>query len=708
MKRAPSCLTHLLACSYVLFLLTPILWAQADVQGVWTTITPTTMPINPVHVALLRTGQVLVIAGSGNCPPSQAGCPSGAPYGPANSSGALLWDPVSRGVVTQFTLAWDMFCNGMVVLPDGRPFVDSGTIQYDPFHGQPKVAVYDPDNAAFTNVQSMAHGRWYPTVLTLGDGRVMTFSGLDENGNTNTSVEFFTIGSGWSSPVNAPWTPDLYPRLHLLPNGMVFYSGAQTTSKTFNPSTNAWTTNFATTNYSGTRTYGTSILLPLTPANNYDPKVLIMGGGSPSTATSEIIDLGAASPAWQYGPNMSQPRIEMNAVILPNGKVLAVGGSLNDEDTTSASLNADLYDPVSNTFSSAGANGFPRLYHSVALLLPDATVWFAGGNPQRGSYVPQMEIYQPSYLFNSDGSLATRPTITGAPSSITYGNTFTVTTPDAANIASAVLVRNGTVTHAFGMDQREVGLSYSVNSGSLSVTAPANGNLAPPGYYMLFLINNSGVPSLASIVQISAGASDFSVNATPSSATVSIGSGTSYSVNVTPSNGFNAPVSFSLAGIPAGANGSFSANSITPADGLSSTLSVTTSSSTPPGTYPLTITATSGGLRHTTQVNLVVTAAADFSLTASPTSATVSRKSSAKFTITVVAIGSFSSAATFKVSGLPSRTNGTFSPSSVTGSGNSTLTISTNKNSPAGTFSLTITATGGGITHSTGVTLTIH
>jgi len=85
----------------------------------------------------------------------------------------------------------------------------------------------------------------------------------------------------------------------------------------------------------------------------------------------------------------------MNAVILPNGKVLAIGGSLNDEDTTTASLDADLYDPASNTFSSAGANAYPRLYHSVALLLPDATVWFAGGNPSRGSYVQHMEIYQP-------------------------------------------------------------------------------------------------------------------------------------------------------------------------------------------------------------------------------------------------------------------------------------------------------------------------
>src|SRR4029453_19169354 len=97
----------------------------------------------------------------------------------------------------------------------------------------------------------------------------------------------------------------------------------------------------------------------LTPANNYVPKVLILGGGNPSTASTELIDLSAATPVWGGGPAMSQPRIEMSATILPNGKVLATGGSLNDEDAATASLNADLYDPAANTFSPAGANAFP-------------------------------------------------------------------------------------------------------------------------------------------------------------------------------------------------------------------------------------------------------------------------------------------------------------------------------------------------------------
>lgn len=696
-------------CLLLLTTVAPKTMGQVSVQGKWRALSAT-MPINPVHVALLSTGKVLVVAGSGNCPPSQAGCPSGPPYGSSNGSGALLVDPSNGQIVSQFSLSWDMFCNAMSLLPDGRVLVDGGTIQYDPFYGEPRVSIFDPTTNTFTNVQNMAHGRWYPTVVTLGDGRVMTFSGLNETGGTNTAVEFYTVGSGWSTQYFASWTPDLYPRLHLLPNGEVFYSGAQTTSRLFNPATTTWT-NVATTNYSGTRTYGSAVLLPLTPANNYDPMVMIMGGGNPATNTTEIIDLGASTPKWYYGPNMSQARIEMNTVILPNGKVLALGGSVNDEDTGSLSLNADLFDlstvnlglsPANvGSVSSAGANSSQRLYHSVALLLPDATVWVAGGNPSRGTYNNTMEIYQPAYLFNSDGTLATRPSITGAPSTISYGNSFSVTTPDAANISSVVLVRNGSATHAFGMDQRLVGLSFTAGSGTLAVTAPPNGNIAPPGYYMLFLVNNSGVPSIATFVQVAA-TPDFSLSATPSSQTVRPGSGTSYTVNVTPANGFSGAESFSVSGLPPGTTATFNPSSVSGSG--SSTLGVNTSSSTPTGTYTLTVTATSGALTHTAPVTLVV---ADFSISASPSSQTVSRGSKTSYTVNVSPQGPFSAQVTFSVSGLPARTSAAFSPTSVVGSGSSTLTVSVKKPAIIGTYGLTISATGGGITHSANATLVI-
>ena len=442
-----------------------------------------------------------------------------------------------------------MFCNGMVVLQDGRAFINGGTLAYDPFLGSLKSTIFDPATNTFDDAQNMAHGRWYPTVLTLGDGRIMTFSGSLETGaGTNNTVEFYTVGSGWSQPYTAPFTPDLYPRLHLLPNGKVFYSSPSAVSQLFDPSTKNWTLNVATTNYGGTRSYGSSVLLGLTPANNYDPVILIMGGNSPATATTETIDMGAANPAWQLGPSMSQARIEMNSVILPSGKVLALGGSVNDEDATTESLNADLYDPATNTFSSAGANAFARLYHSVALLLPDATVWVAGGNPVRGTYEPHIEIYQPAYLFQSDGTLAARPSITSAPGSVSYGNQFTVQTPDAASIASVVLIRNGTVTHSFGMDQRMVGMSFTAGPGSLTVTAPPNGNIAPPGYYMLFILNNNGVPSVASSILLSSSSTPAPTVTSISPNSGTINGGTAVTITGT---GFQAGATVSVGGTAA-------------------------------------------------------------------------------------------------------------------------------------------------------------
>ena len=358
--------------------------AQSAAKGLWTTL-PDPMPINPVHLALMNNGNVLVVSGSGN-------------VAAETNYRAAVWDPV-QGTIAVQTLGWDMFCNAMVTLPDGRVFVNGGNLQYDPFHGQLRNAAFDPSLGLFTDLQNMAHGRWYPTATVLGDGRVMTFSGLNETGATNTAVEIYTPGSGWSPEYPAGWTPPLYPRMHLLPNGKVFYSGSGRASRIFDPAAKTWSATIATTNYSGTRTYGTSVLLPLSPADGYRARVMIFGGGNPATATTEIIEPLAATPAWSFGPPMSQGRIEMNATILPNGKVLALGGSVNDEDAATASLNADLYDPATNTFSSAGANVYPRLYHSGSLLLPDGRVALLGGNPVRGTYEGHIEIYSPAYLF---------------------------------------------------------------------------------------------------------------------------------------------------------------------------------------------------------------------------------------------------------------------------------------------------------------------
>ena len=666
--------------------------AQADVIGQWSTV-PATMPINPVHVALLHTGKILVVSGSGNVS--------------SNSNyQAGVWDPATNTITTQ-PLAWDMFCNAMVVLPDGRPLIAGGTLQYDPFFGETSAAVYDPATDAFSNVQSMQHGRWYPTATTLGDGRVMLFSGLDVNGGTTPTVEIYTPGSGWSAPTTAPWTPPLYPRMHVLPNGNVFYSGPSTRSSIFNPVSQTWTMNVATTNYPNARTYGSSVLLPLTPANNYTPRVIVFGGGSPATRTTEIIDLSQPTPAWQFGPDMSQGRIEMDAVMLPTGKVLALGGSINDEDKNTATFAADLYDPVSNTMSSAGANSFPRLYHSVALLLPDATVWVAGGNPNRGFYQNQVEIYQPSYLFTRDtlGNVvpATRPTIQNAPSTVAYGASFTVGTANAANIASAVLVRAGASTHAFDMDQRLVGLTFTADTtaNTLNLTAPANGNLAPPGYYMLFLIDNTGVPSLASWVQVQPAGPTISFAGTPLTRAVTQNASTSYTFTL---QGVTGPSTFSVAGLPAGAT----ANFVPFSNPNSVKMNVAVDGTTVPGTYPLTVTATNGSMSKSISVNLVVKLQGTFTLTVTPTTQTVTRGTAATYTVTVAAFGGFHWGVNLKVMGTTAHVTATLSSTVITGSGTATLTLNTDSKTTLGTHAVTVSAVSANQSHPVRVTLVVQ
>jgi hypothetical protein len=659
----------------VLAQVAPLGMGQVNVTGQWQTL-PYTMPINPVHAALLHNGEVLVLAGSGNYPPN-------------TTYQWAIWNP-QAGTITVQTAAWDIFCNGMVVLPDGRPFVLGGTLQYDPFWGQPLTAMYDIPSNTLTDTQPMAHGRWYPTGTVLGNGSMMVFSGLNETGATNSAVEIYTLGSGWSPPYTAPWTPPLYPRMHVLPNGTVFYSGSGVNSAIFNPSVNppTWTTNVATTNYSGTRLYGSSVLFPLTPANHYKPEVMIMGGGNPSTATTEIIDLSAATPAWVYGPNMSAPRIEMNATILPSGKILALGGSLNDEDEATAALNADLYDPVANTFSAAGTEAYARLYHSVSLLMPDATVWVAGSNPERGTYSPYMEIYSPAYLFNSDGSLATRPTITSVSTPVIgYGSAFTVTTPDAASISTVVLMRNGAVTHSFNMDQRYVGLAFTAGSGVLNVTGPPNGNIAPPGYYMLFLVNGAGVPSLASMVQISTEPGDTpptgTITSPASNVTITAGQAVSYSGTGTSPDGTITGYSWYLEG--------GSPNTSTVANPGSVTYATQ-------GTYATTLTVTDSlGLTDPNPPTRTITVmgAPNFSLSVTPTSQTVAQGGATTYRTTVTPGTGFTGTISFSVAGLPAGASASFSPTSVTTSGSSTLTVTTTTATPAGGYTLAITGTSG-------------
>jgi hypothetical protein len=203
-------------------------------------------------------------------------------------------------------------------------------------------------------------------------------------------------------------------------------------------------------------------------------------------------------------------RRQTNATLLADGTVLVTGGTnaggFNSAPTNSTVLAAELWNPDSPaTWVKLASMSHYRLYHTTALLLPDARVLVAGsGEPAATGLSDDLtaEIFSPPYLFNSDGTPASRPVISSVPTKLTYGTTFTLGTTSAAQIAKVMLVRLSAVTHAFDMNQRGVRLNFSVGSGSLTVTAPLNNRLAPPGHYMLFIVNSSGVPSVAKVVKL--------------------------------------------------------------------------------------------------------------------------------------------------------------------------------------------------------------
>jgi hypothetical protein len=407
---------------------------------------------------------------------------------------------------------WDIFCTGVAAFPDGRILIAGGTGAVPHPYGIGRVSMFDPVTEKFNEIESMAQGRFYASVTMLNDGRALVFGGLDEDFVLNKNVEFYNIASGWSQEYPAPWVPRLYPRQHLLPDGDVFYSGVSRNSNIFHPDTLTWDLNVATTVFPTDRQGGTSIMFPLRPEEGYAARIMIMGGTTmrePATDTAEIIDLSVPTPAWRMVAPMSSARMRMESVMLPNGKVLALGGSVLDEDATTAVLNADLFDPTTETWSPASAFTYPHMYHSIALLLPDATVALAGSNPELGTYEPHIEIYSPAYLFTTDGNgnvaPAARPTITAATAEIGYGDNFIIRTPDSADIGSVVMMRPGSSTHKIVFEQRLIGVTFSqFGTGKLSATAPPNADIAPPGYYMVFILNNAGTPSEAAFVHLTA------------------------------------------------------------------------------------------------------------------------------------------------------------------------------------------------------------
>jgi hypothetical protein len=461
------------------------------------------LEFTPIHAALLRTGKVWLGAGSGNEKTTfQAG-----------DFRSYVWDPVVAGAAQEIAAPWDLFCAGQTFLANGKLLIAGGTKDYPVvwpgtvlFEGSRLAYTFDPITETYKKMPRMAGGRWYPTLVTLGNGRVYAFAGLNGTADDmNKKPEIFNpAGPSWQAkPTTDPWP--MYPHLFLTENGRLFYSGGNVFPAVFNitlpPAGFLNATTSALVPVSGlsqpdNRDQSATVMLP--PVQSQ--RVMIMGGGAMMSNGTldnvDIIDLDAANPHYVAGPHMIHARMHLNAVLLPNRTVFVTGGANGRE--MDPVYESEIYNPRTNNWSQAATSRIARMYHSFALLLPDGRVLVGGSNPPEMEPELRLELYSPPYLFGG-----TRPVINQAPSQASYGSTIQIQTTQANSIKWVSLIRPSAVTHSVDTEQRVVDVpAKRIAPGVLQLKLTGDHDVAPPGWYMLFVTNDDGVPSEASWIKL--------------------------------------------------------------------------------------------------------------------------------------------------------------------------------------------------------------
>ena len=416
-----------------------------------------------------------------------------------DGSTPTVWDYV-QNTFTNIPESMNLFCSGHALLSDGRIMVVGGYGESSNTIGIANAEIFDPIKLTWTSIPNMQYRRWYPTATTLSDGRIIVTAGWQTTAHTNAGISeiYDPIANKWTSLTNANNPFETYPFLYLLPDGRLLHIGGSeyaTDTDVLDLNTATWSVVDSTIVDGGSATM-------------YMPNKFMKAGSASdsqdvgaSSNTTFVLDMTQHAPVWQQTPSMVYPRSFLNLTMLPDNTVLATGGETdrNGGNISKAVYAAELWLPQTQTWSTMASMQIPREYHGTALLLPDARVLVSGMGADFGNVPDEKsaQFYSPPYLFKG-----ARPTISQAPTQIQYNSTFFVSTPDSTDIASVVLIRTGAVTHFFDQNERFLPLSFSQISGGLTVTAPVDANLAPPGYYMLFVVNNAGVPSVAPFVQL--------------------------------------------------------------------------------------------------------------------------------------------------------------------------------------------------------------
>jgi Domain of unknown function (DUF1929)/PKD domain len=452
-------------------------------------------PVVGVHVALMPNGKVLAYDSVGD------NATETYPDEEHNHTRATLWDPATGTHTPVNVTGYNVFCSGLAHLPDGSLFLAGGN-RDAALQGIPQTHTFSASTNTWSRGPDMGFWRWYPSVTPLSNGEML----ITEGGPDTPEVRETTGGFRELTSAARNDLP-LYPWLDVAPDGRTFYSGPTETMLSLNPAgTGAWQTLGERDDIN--RDYGSRAL--------YDVGKLLVAGGGPSTADARVVDFNKATPRVSATEAMEYGRRQHNLTVLADGSVLATGGlssgaSLVDIDA--GVYEAELWNPATGQWRTLAPMEETRQYHSTALLLPDGRVLSSGGGicgacDDQRYLAKNAEVFTPPYLFKKDGSgqLAPRPGISSAPGVVNYGAQVRISTPNAASISRVALVRLGAVTHSVNMEQRFIPLSINArDGGTLRTTAPASANVAPPGPYMLFVINAQGVPSVARMVTVAAG-----------------------------------------------------------------------------------------------------------------------------------------------------------------------------------------------------------
>ncbi|MDR7135334.1 hypothetical protein J2X06_002543 [Lysobacter niastensis] len=469
-----------------------------------------------------------------------------------------LWDPqLGLGQNAHTTLpnttAVDLFCNAQQLLPSGDIEMYGGDILRVPQDFSSNLPTDDTNlfrgaDDSLIRTGKMNRKRWYASATILPSGEVYIQGG--DGGKDRPEVRTNNGTFRLLTNADTNYLASYYPRNFVTPDGKIF-GIAYTQMFRVDPSGTGTLTRMG--KFTSGNTGGSSTAVMFRPG-----RILQVGGGiddSLASLNASIIDINSGSPIITALPPVTYRRHWPNATVLADGRVFLSGGSTaNNNPVNGVAYTSEIFNPATNTWSLGATAQRMRLYHSTSLLLPDATVLTLGGGALGGGNPgPQLnlnaEVYFPPYLFNANGTPANRPIISSAPMSVAPATKIRIGTPTPSAISRITLIKSGSVTHSFDMDQRFLQLPFTVVGGELEATLPANTFETPPGFYLLFAINSQGVPSEAAMMRINvAGQAPSTATLTVRKVVVNDNGGTKTASNFSFSVNGAAPVAFEADG----------------------------------------------------------------------------------------------------------------------------------------------------------------